>query len=885
LRLQSLTAAETLRRLGSSGSGLSSAEAARRRAEFGPNELEPRPARPAVLQLFDQLTHRFALILWVGAGLCFLSAWRDPGGGLLALGAAIVAVIAVNGVFSFVQEYRAEKAVAALQRLLPLRAQALRDGAPQRLEARELVPGDVLLLEAGDQVPADCRLLEALGVKVNTSALTGEPVPEARDARPSAEEDALRSQNLVLAGTFLVSGRARAVVIATGMQTHFGGILRLTQAERPPLSPLQREISRLAAIVAVLAGALGALFLGVGYALHLPLRESLLFAVGTIVANVPEGLLPTVTVSLAMAAQRMAKRNALVRRLPAVEALGAATVVCTDKTGTLTLNRMEVKALVWRSRTLAATPEALCELAAARAPLLHGAALCHDLLEGRGDPMELSLRAAAEGALGPLPARREAELPFDTDRRRLTTLHTLDGRLALHVKGAPEAVLPLCAFADAEGGARPMSAADREAIAREAGALADRGLRVLAFAHSAPAARAELASLERELTFAGLVALEDPPRPEVPAAIARCREAGIRVIMVTGDHPRTALAVARQIGLFSDGRALTGAELRRLTDAELQLALGEREILVARADAADKRRIVEVLRRKGEVVAVTGDGANDAPALRAADIGIAMGRSGTDVAREAADLVLLDDNFATIVDAVEEGRTVFANIRKFMTYILTSNVPELVPYLALVLLRAPLALTVLQILAVDLGTDLLPALALGAEPAGEGVMRRPPRRRDQRLIDRRILVRAYLWLGPMEAAAAMAAFFAVLHGGGWRWGAPLAASDPLYLQATTACLVAIVIMQVANVLACRSEARPMAARGLGENPLLAAGIAAELVLLLAVVYWPPAASLFGCAPPPASAWLLPLPFAAGLLILEEGRKAVMRQAASANGAR
>jgi magnesium-transporting ATPase (P-type) len=440
-------------------------------------------------------------------------------------------------------------------------------------------------------------------------------------------------------------------------------------------------------------------------------------------------------------------------------------------------------------------------------------------------------------------------------------------------------VLPLAAQAlDSHGETVPIDPALRARLAAAADEMAEHGLRVLALAFRAVPEGLPREDFERDLVLAGLVGLADPPRPEVPGAIATCRSAGIRVIMVTGDHPQTARAIARQIGLAQAPVVVTGAQLARMTDAQLQLALDRsEEVLFARVTADQKMRVVEALKRKGEVVAATGDGVNDAPALKRADIGIAMGVAGTDVAREAADMVLLDDNFASIVAAIEEGRAVFQNIRKFLTYILTSNVPELVPYLAFVLLRIPLPLTVVQILAVDLGTDVLPALALGAEPPAPDTMRQPPRPRDERLLTWGLLARAYLWLGPMEAAAAMAAFFYVLAGGGWNWGEPLAPTAPLYLQATSACLAAIVVMQVVNLFLCRDDRASVFALGLRANRLLAWGIAIELALIAAIVYTPWGQKLFGTAALPPDVWLFTLPFAAAMLVLEEARKAVVRR--------
>jgi len=410
--------------------------------------------------------------------------------------------------------------------------------------------------------------------------------------------------------------------------------------------------------------------------------------------------------------------------------------------------------------------------------------------------------------------------------------------------------------------------------------MAEQGLRVLALAWRSLPGEMPREAWERALVLAGIVGLHDPPRPEVPQAVATCRAAGIRVIMVTGDHPRTARAVARDIGLGAAPVAVTGDALARLSDTQLQLALDAKEILFARVTADQKMRIVEVLQRKGEVVAVTGDGVNDAPALKRADIGIAMGVVGTDVARGAADMVLLDDNFASIVAAIEEGRAVFQNIRKFLTYILTSNIPEIVPYLAFVLFRIPLPLTIVQILAVDLGTDMLPALALGAERPAPGIMNLPPRRRVERLIDWPLLARAYLWLGALEAVAAMAAFFFVLVRGGWEYGRMPGAADPLYLQATTACLAAIVVMQVANVFLCRHPRDSVFASGFASNPLILWGIAVEIGLILIVVYTPWGNLTFGTRPLDAEVWLFVVPFAVVMVMLEEGRKAFVRRRAA-----
>ncbi len=871
------TVAAALAALGSGPQGLTAAEVRRRLAEFGPNRVEAMAREPLWLSLLREFSHFFALILWLAAGLAFLAESYDPGQGMAELGFAIVGVILVNGGFSFWQAYRAEQALAALHQLLPQRVDVRRAAGVEEVDAAELVPGDIVLLAEGAKVPADCRIVESWGLRVNLATLTGESRPKARSAEADQAADPLQARCLLLAGTLIVAGECSAVVHATGMRTEFGRIAHLTQTAGETESPLQKEIRRVSRLVALLALGLGVAFFAVGHLVGLPFWANFMFAIGIIVANVPEGLLPTVTLSLAMATQRMARRNALVRHLPAVETLGSATVILTDKTGTLTQNRMTVRELFVDGRH---------RLAAKRWPrggdwrLRAVARCCHSLKfpEGQpsGDPMEIALWRFA----GDLPdlGRRDGEIPFDAERRRMSvTMRNADGDGFLWCKGAPETVLPQCATWLDGDTARPLDAAALEMFRRAQVDMADRGLRVLALAWR-PLAAGE-GPAETGLELGGLIGLEDPPRPDVHAAVTRCHEAGVRVIMITGDHPHTAVALAREVDIVRTTTpvVLTGEEVRHMGPAALQLALDAPEILFARVTAEQKMLVVQALRHKGEIVAVTGDGVNDAPALKTADIGIAMGLSGTDVAREAADIVLLDDHFATIVNAIEEGRAVFENIRKFLTYILTSNIPEIVPYLAFVLFKIPLPLTIIQILAVDLGTDMLPALALGAEKPHGDVMRRPPRPRGERLLSWPLLARAYLFLGPLEALAALAAFFFVMQAGGWSYGQMPAAHDPLYLQATTACLAAIVLAQMVNVFVCRHPLLPAWRFPPFGNRLLLAGLVAEGALLLAIVYTPWGNRLFGTAPLSADVWLYMLPFALLLGAAEELRKAWLRR--------
>jgi calcium-translocating P-type ATPase len=890
VKLHHLTVAEALASLKSGPDGLGETEAGRRLAEYGPNAVERVRGEPVALMFLKDFVHFFAIILWLAAALAFVADWRAPGEGMATLGFAIIGVIAVNGVFSFWQAYRAEQAVQALQRLLPQTTKVIRDGSALQVPAARLVPGDIVVLESGDNVPADCRVIESFGLRVNNATITGESLPKSRSAEPSEEAELIGAHNVLLAGTSVVSGETRALVFATGAHSAFGQIAHLTQTTGETISPLQVEIARVSRIVAVLSLALGVIFFFIGRTIGLPFWENFVFAIGIIVANVPEGLLPTVTLALAMGSQRMARRNALIRHLPAVEALGCTTVICTDKTGTLTENRMAAKRVFISGKFFDAVPERLAGLHLPHRRFFEVAACCHDLKESRlgsgpdwlGDPMEVALIQFAADALPELPrSPRVNEIPFDSNRKRLSTVHAVNSEFLLYCKGAPEVVIDRCNRVAGENGVAPLASELSEDFRRAADAMAHDGLRVLAFAWRELADSRDVSKAEEAMVLAGLIGLEDPPRAEVPDAMRKCREAGIRVIMVTGDHPQTAAAIAREIGLARGAPVvITGDELRRYSNTQLQLALDAPEIHFARVAAEQKMRIVTALKRKGHIVAVTGDGVNDAPALRRADVGIAMGRVGTDVARESADMILLDDNFASIVAAIEEGRAVYANIRKFLTYILTSNVPELVPYLAFVLFRIPLPLTIIQILAVDLGTDMLPALALGAEKPDPDTMKLPPRPRAERLLNAAMLSRAYLFLGLMQSVAALAAFFFVLRAGGWHPGQTPGARDPLYLQATTACLSAIVVMQVANVFLCRSPRRSAFAFGCFSNKLIVAGIATELAIIALIDYTPWGHALFGTAPIALSAWLFVIPFALGMIALEELRKWIVRAAST-----
>jgi magnesium-transporting ATPase (P-type) len=896
-----LPPARVLGALGSTRAGLTGPEATRRLALVGPNVL-PAPRGPSLArQLVAQLVHFFALMLWGAAALALV-------GGMPVLAVAIVVVIVVNAVFSFVQEYRAERAVRALSRLLPEAAVVRRDGRKTRIPVADLVPGDVVVLAEGDSISADARVIRAAGLRVDNSLLTGESEPVARVAEPLTGEppDLVDAGDLVFAGTYVAAGSGIAAVVATAGQTRLGAISRLTSGVVRRPTPLRVQLNRSVRVLAGFAIGVGAVFFAASLALGMPPGDGFLFSVGVIVALVPEGLLPTLTLSLAMSATRMAKRGVLVRRLESVETLGSTTVICTDKTGTLTANEMTARALITRGHvyriagsgydprgalTVDGRPLDTSQLRRVE-PVLRGVSLCNDarveLRDGRwrciGDPTEGALvvmarKGGVEQEVEERNAPRVREFPFDSVRRRMCTVHALpSGGFDVIVKGSPEAVLEACASFDEEGLPTPMRPEVAASVLLDVERLAGEGLRVLAVARrGADVVPARPADAEQGLELLGLIGMADPVRPEVPEALRRASTAGMRVLMITGDHPATARAVARSAG-FDVGNVVLGADLPA-SDDDLAALLADRSVSVlARVAPEEKLRIARALQSLGEVVAMTGDGVNDAPALRQADIGIAMGVVGTDVAREAADLVLLDDNFAHIVQAVEEGRAAFENIRRFLTYHLTDNVAELTPFVVWALSGGsiPLMITVLQVLALDIGTDLLPALALGSEAAEPGTMQRPPRHRTARLLDRHVLGRAFGFLGPVEAGASMAMlpvgaalFFA--------WPeVPLPSGGVEKETLSTMVFAAIVCMQMANAFECRSTPASLFAIGPLRNRLLVASVLTEALALAVFIYVPPVADAMGMQPLGRSEWLpiLVTPFV--LLAAEEARKAGVR---------
>jgi len=885
-----------LRDLRSSRSGLSAREAARRLIAYGPNQLRRRGGHHVWRELGRQFTHPLALLLWAAAGLAWLA-------GIVAVAVAIVIVIFLNALFAFFQEMQAERAVEALQAYLPQHATVLREGSPAVVEAVQLVPGDVLLLEEGDRISADARMLEGT-IEVDTSTLTGESVPVARSADwADSGVPLLQARDLVFSGTTCTGGEASAVVVATGMRTELGRIAALSERVKPEQSPLERQVRRVAWLIAIIAVVMAAAFLPVAtLGAGLSFSQATVFAVGLIAGNVPEGLLPVITLALAIGVRGLVARGAVVKRLSSVETLGSTDVICTDKTGTLTQNRMRVTRF-WTSQGEASAADgarapavtAMAEVMAA----CNNARLDHDG-GASGDPTEVALLLAATELGNRLdPGRRDQQrrghFHFDPALKLMSTIDERPGGLCVHAKGAPEEVLARCtAIMSDDGSASPLRPGKRREVARVVDGYATKGLRVLAFAarplgpdEPLPAEREDA---ERDLCFLGLAAMADPPRPEVADAVARCHTAGIRIIVVTGDHPLTAAAISRQLGIGTpDSPVITGGELDQMSEADLDKVLRSgQELVFARASPEAKLRIADALRAEGHTVAMTGDGVNDAPALHRADIGVAMGRSGTDVAREAATMVLTDDNFATIVVAIQAGRRVYDNIRKFILYIFAHSTPEIAPFVVFALARGavPLPLTVLQLLAFDVGTETLPALALGREEAEPGIMNRPPRPRSEGVIRRPMLLRAWLFLGLIAAILQMGAFFLVLVQAGWHPGDATGPGSPLhhaYLQATTMTFLSMVVAQIGTAFAARTERASLRSVGAFSNRPLLAGIALELALTGAIIYLPPLQRLLSTASLPPHLLLVTLPFPFIVWGADELRRYLLRRRSGSPG--
>lgn len=897
--------------LHTTSTGLSQQEASTRLAKYGENTITREKQASQLLIFLKNFTSVMAILLWVSGFVAILS-------GTLELGIAIWLVNIINGIFSYWQEHEAQKATNSLMKMLPTYTQVYRDGKLQQVNATQIVPGDVFNLQAGNAVPVDARLIKATSVQVDQSALTGESVPESKKVAFDAGQGEFAESNLVYAGTTVGAGTATAVAFATGMHTEFGQIAALTQQQKRSLSPLQLELNRLTKQISLIAISLGVLFFVAAiFFVHYPVAQSFIFALGMIVAFIPEGLLPTVTLSLAQGVQRMAKKHALLKDLNSVETLGETTVICSDKTGTLTQNQMTVDHVWTPAHTYTVTGQGYVnngEIQLNGQPIHYGSDPDLDLLirlvafnndtevepaKGKarpkilGTPTEASLVILAQKSGIDTNAYtqkfpRLKELPFDSDRKRMTTIHQHDPQtLSICTKGSLSDLLPHCDTIQDNGKVRPLTQADKDAIDAANRKYAALGLRSIATAYREISQAADkekqldgltIETAETKLAFVGLAIMSDPPRPEIYAAIKKCHNASIKIIMVTGDSSLTAKSIAVKIGLTSDkARVVTGTELDAMSKADLKQALAG-EIIFARVAPEQKYKIVSTLQEMGEIVASTGDGVNDAPALKKADIGVAMGVTGTDVAKDAADMILTDDNFASIVAAIEEGRTVYSNIQKFLIYILNSNLPEAVPSALFLFSRGaiPLPLTVMQILTVDLGTDMMPALGLGSEKAEPGIMDKPPRARNAHLMSRTVLWKAFAWYGLIASIISSGAYFFVNHLDGWPTHG-LATSGSTYVMATTMTLAAIIFCQIAAAMNCRTENASVFKVGLFANRLVWFGIIFEIFLLALLSYTPFLQELFHTGPLALTDWIflaiIPIP----LFLIEEGRKWLNRR--------
>ncbi len=831
---------EALEKVGSTACGLSDAEAASRLRKYGPNQIEAeRRASPWVM-LLEQFKNVLILTLLIATALsAFL------GHGIEAIAIAVIVLFAV--LLGFVQEFRAERAIEALRAMAAPLARVVREGKEVMINATDVVPGDVVMLAAGDRVPADARLMKAMNLRADEASLTGESLPSEKEAEVvlPAQSSPGDRHNMVFAGTSISYGRASALVVATGMQSEFGRIAAMLQGVKTEKTPLQKNLDKVgsalarAAFVIVLVIVLFGVFRGQSFI------EMLIFGIALAVAVVPEALPAVVTISLALGVQRMVKRHALMRRLPVVETLGSTTVICSDKTGTLTRGEMTVRALYTSSTLIevsgsgytrdgsltvqggGALPESIEEL-------LVAALLCNDARivesgEGgwqiAGDPTEGALLVVARKAgLNEIELQQKHERldeqPFSAETRRMITLHRSGEGIKAVIKGAPEALLPGCQFVRVEGGVQPLDDALRASLLAEADALGKRALRVLALAVKEVQ---EIKGAGEGMTFLGFAGMIDPPRGEAGEAVRQCLAAGIRPVMITGDHPLTAEAIARELGILGDGKVVSGAMLQNMSDEELRAAASSISVF-ARVAPEHKLRIVTALQQNGEVVAMTGDGVNDAPALKKADIGISMGITGTDVAKEASAMMLTDDNFASIVAAVEEGRGIYENIKKYLTYLLSSNIGELGLMAVATLMGMPLPLSAVQLLYVNLATDGLPALALAVDPAERDIMLRPPNDPKKGIFTRSVLS-------------------LMLTGGGWstivnillfQWA--LASGRPLK-EAMTMTFVSLVLIQFFKAYNFRSEKGSIINRPFA-NKWLNLAIGWELLMLAAIIIVP-----------------------------------------------
>ena len=906
---------DLFKELQTSPDGLSGEEANRRLLETGLNLLPKSKKTSWSRKIFAQFKNMFNILLVIASFLSFLSGFTSNDPTSVQMGLAIFLVVVLNTIFSLFQEYRAEKAVQVIRSLIPTKTKVIRDGQMKEIEVTDTVPGDILAFEEGDRVPADLRLISAFEVSVDNSILTGESEPQRRFATMSPEIEASTPydmHNILFAGTTLVSGIAKGVVLSTGKDTEFGRIVSLSDETHEAMSPLERDIDYTARLNFMLAIGVSLVFFSAAmFFVRLSLSTSILFAIGVMICLVPEGFQLTVSLSLVLTARKMAERNVVVKRLSSVETAGSMTVLCVDKTGTITSGEMMVKTLWAAGKVFEVTGDGYSPGGRitfngrrisngddpAVSKLLEVSAFCNNAKLnppsdriGRwtvlGDPTDGAfLVFTGKGDFNVSKAlaenQRIALIPFDSERRMMTSVHkNSEGKVTTFTKGAGSEVLRRCTHIFNDTKYIPLTDEIKEDITEQMNAFASEGLRVLAMATRVLPNEPENLSqgVEEDMAFLGFAGLLDPPRPKVEAAVKEAKSAGIRVIMLTGDHELTAYSIAKKVGIITseDQKVFTGKELIPMSDEHLANILARGQSVFARIAPEQKLRIVHILKSLGEVVAVTGDGVNDSPALTEADVGIAMGAGGTDVARESADMVLLNNDFTSIVEGVRLGRATFDNLRKFVFYVYIHNWAELVAFVVFVLLQTPLPLLVIQVLAIDLGMEVLPSLALIMEPPEPDVMMKPPRKIGTRLINASILLRG-LYLGMAVSACAIYWAFHVWESGGWVLGQSTVNDTMVYARGTTIVMAGIMMGQLGNLFSARTNSSSAFRLSPFRNRWIFLGILGEFTVMAAIIYVPLLQPFFGTAPLLPVDMLVLLLLAPAALLLEELRKTLTRR--------
>jgi len=892
--------------LDTSPNGLTTDEAQARLKKYGFNILVEKKSHGITYKFLSHFKDLFGVLLLFASALSAVS-------GMWQLSLIILGVVLLNIFFSLFQELRAEKAIQTLKHWMPEYAKVFRDEELQKILVREIAPGDIIVLEAGDRVPADARLITAFDLWTNNVPLTGESEPQARNTKPAKSVDKayLDSPNLVFMSTSVAKGRGKAVVLSTGMDTQFGKIANLTQTIHEDPSPLQKEIARMAKYDFSIAVVVGSIFFFASLIwLNLNFYSSILFMIGVMVACVPEGLQVTVSSALAINVLKMVKQNVLVKRLSAVQTLGSVTLICTDKTGTITKGEMTVEKLWIEDRVVEVSgvgysPEGDFTIKGKTLKaqesnevekLLEIAALCNGakveppsdksaVWSVIGDPTDGALIVAAL-KYGMNVRNRLAEkpvldiLPFDFTRKRMVTIHKLNGDVLVYMKGAPRNILSLCSKILIDGKIEATTRKRLRSAEAKISEFANEGLRVIAVAYKKlpKGEYSKNATVEQDMVFVGLAAMRDPPRFEVREAVAKAKQAGIKTVIITGDYGPTAQVIAREVCIVDAEccNIVRGVDLDRIDDVDIANAVSNGNVIFARVSPEQKLRIVKVLKKSSEVVAVTGDGANDAPSLKEADIGVAMGISGTDVAREAADIVLLDDSFESIVKAVESGRTIYENIKKFIVYVFSHNWAELIPYMLYALLGIPLPLLVVQVLAIDLAIDVIPSLALSREPPEAGIMHEPPRSLKERLFTAKVFLRSF-YIGMIIAVGAMYGCLSAWMAGGWQLGMTLPTDSQIYLKGVTMTFAGIVVAQVGNVLACRTNKVSIFKSKISTNRWILLGILAQLSILTFLIYVPYVQPFFGTTALGIEDWLFLGSLALIVVLAEEIRKFFARR--------